>query len=285
MKPLIQKLPLTENHSFIAKTFRTPHFEVGWHQHLEHELILLEEGSGLSFVGNDVGEFESGDIYLLGANLPHTFQKRSPELITSAMVVHFRQDFWGAAFLHLPECRHINHLLEISRWGLKINGETKTLLLPLIKSMENAVDFQRILLLGQCLEMISGGEFIALSTQETGQLDNKDQQCIDRIFQFTIDNFRDPITLTQVADIACRSVPAFCTYFKKSTKKTYIDFLNEVRVGHACTLLVETQKTVLEICFESGYNTIVNFHKQFLKIKQLTPLQYRRYYCSLPSLC
>ena len=72
------------------------------------------------------------------------------------------------------------------------------------------------------------------------------------------------------------SVPAFCNYFKRSTKKTYIDFLNEVRVGYACNLLMDTKKPVIDICYESGYNTMANFHKQFLKIKKLTPLQYRK---------
>ncbi|SEL62793.1 AraC-type DNA-binding protein [Chitinophaga rupis] len=99
---------------------------------------------------------------------------------------------------------------------------------------------------------------------------------MDRVFQFTIDNFRDPISLPQVAEIACMSVPAFCNYFKRSTKKTYIDFLNEIRIGCACNLLLETQQTVLDICYESGYNTMANFHKQFLKVKGRTPLQYRK---------
>ena len=279
MKPLIQKLPLNENSSFVAQTFRTPDFEVGWHQHIEYELILFTEGSGLSFVGNHVGEFEAGDIYLLGTNLPHTFQKREPALITSAVVVQFREDFWGNELLNLPESRHIKKLLTTSSFGLKLFGKSQQSLFPLIKELERVSGFRRILLLGECLETIaSSREYIEVSTQEVKQLNNKEKECIDRIFQYTIDNFREPITLTLIAEIACMSIPAFCTYFKKSTKKTYIDFLNEVRIGYACKLLMDTKKSVLEICFDSGYNTMANFHKQFLKIKKLTPLQYRKYF-------
>jgi AraC-like DNA-binding protein len=98
------------------------------------------------------------------------------------------------------------------------------------------------------------------------------------VFQFTIDTFRDTISLDQVAAVACMSIPAFCRYFKRSTKKTYIEFLNEVRIGYACNVLQETEKTVVEICYESGFNTIANFHKQFLKVKKCTPLQYRKYF-------
>ncbi len=285
MKPLIQKLPLSESTSFVAKTFRTPNFEVGWHQHIEYELILFTEGSGLSFVGNDVGEFEAGDIYFLGTNLPHTFQKREPDMITSAVVVQFREDFWGKDFINIGESRSIKNLFETSMYGLKVNGKSKEQLFPLIKGLENANGFKRVLILGECLEIIAEAkEFTAVSTQEIKQFTNKDKECIDRIFQFTINSFRDTVTLTQVADIACLSIPAFCNYFKKSTKKTYIDFLNEVRIGYACTLLMDTKKSVIEICFESGYNTVANFHKQFFKIKKFTPLQYRKYFTSKLTL-
>ncbi|OMP81012.1 AraC family transcriptional regulator [[Flexibacter] sp. ATCC 35208] len=280
MKPLIQKLPLNENNSFVAQTFRTPEFEVGWHQHIEFELILFTEGAGMSFIGNHVGEFETNDIYLLGANLPHTFQKREPDMIASAVVVQFKENCWGNSFLDIPECRHIRHLLSTSSYGLKIQGETKSELFSLITSLETAKDFQRILLLGQCLDLVARTkEYITVSTQEV-KSQPKEKEVIDRIFQYTIDNFRDPISLPQVADIACMSIPAFCNYFKKSTKKTYIDFLNEIRIGYACTLLMETQKTVLDICFDSGYNTMANFHKQFLKIKKFTPLQYRKHFAN-----
>ena len=99
--PLVQKLPLNESTSFVAKTFRTPAFEVGWHQHIEYELILFTEGSGMSFIGNQVDEFETGDIFFLGANLPHTFQKTGDQ-ITSAVVIQFCDSFWGKEFLHIP---------------------------------------------------------------------------------------------------------------------------------------------------------------------------------------
>jgi AraC-like DNA-binding protein len=279
MKPFIQKLTLDETSSFVAKTFRTPNFEVGWHQHIEYELILFTEGSGLSFVGNHVGEFETGDIYFLGSNLPHTFQKREPGLITSAIVVQFREDFWGSEILNIPESRYIKKLLETSLFGLKITGYSKQLLFSLISDLETTIGFRRILILGQCLDiMATNKEYIEVSTQDVKQTNNKDKECIDRIFQFTIDSFKEPISLSKVAEIASMSVPAFCNYFKKSTKKTYIDFLNEIRIGYACTSLMETQKTVLEICFDSGYNTMANFHKQFLKVKKTTPLQYRKYF-------
>ncbi|MDR3713287.1 MAG: AraC family transcriptional regulator [Puia sp.] len=279
MKPLLQKLPLTEDRSFVASTFRTPHFEVGWHRHIEYELILFTEGSGLGFVGNYVGEFETGDIYFLGSNLPHTFQKREKGLITSAVVIQFRENFWGEGFLQIPECRPLRQLLAASQYGLKVTGPARQKLQPLIIALETADSFRRVLLLGECLDLLARTkEYLPVSTQEAGPQNSKDTGAINAVIQFTIDCFREPITLSKVAELAHMSVPAFCHYFKRTTRKTYIDFLNEVRVGYACHLLVETEKPVLDICYESGYNTMANFHKQFLKIRKLTPLKYRKFF-------
>jgi AraC-like DNA-binding protein len=276
MKPLVQKLPLAENTSFVAKTFRTPNFEVGWHQHIEYEIILFTEGSGMSFIGNHVGEFDTGDIYFLGSNLPHTFQK-SGDNITSAVVIQFREDFWGEHFMQLPETKMIKLLFEHSMQGLKLTGQSRQMLKPLIEAIETVNGFSRILLLGECLHIIAEKkEYIKVSTQEIRSLNSKERETIDRIFQFTIDSFRDNISLTQVAAIACMSVPAFCNYFKRRTQKTFIDFLNEVRVGYACSQLIESNVPVIDICYASGYNSIVHFHRQFLRLKKITPLQYRK---------
>lgn len=276
MKPFVQKLPLSEDTSFVARTYRTPNFEVTWHQHIEYELILFTEGAGMSFIGNYVGEFETGDVFFLGANLPHTFQKNG-DLITSAVVVQFREDFWGKEFMALPESRFIKQLFDISKQGLQIQGQTKITLRPLIKKLEYQRGFERMITLCQCLFRIArDAEFIRLSTLDITILNAKDKARIDTIFQYTIDNFQEPISLSHVAQSIGMSVPAFCNYFKKSTKKTYTNFLNEVRIGHSCKLLIDTDKSVLEICYESGFNSFSNFNKQFAKFKKMPPSLYRK---------
>ena len=277
MKPFIEKLPLADDTSFVANIHTTPNFEVPWHQHVEYELILFIKGAGHSYIGNYVGDFVVDDIYFLGSNLPHTFQKTTPDLITSAIVIHFKEDFWGDTFLTLPECKQINQLLETSIKGLYLEGETKATLNKLIKRLVDAKGFERILLLGECLQvMAKRQEFITLSTQDVKEFNPRNKERIDRIFQFTIDNFQETIKIEEVARNAQMSIPAFCSYFKKSTKKTYIDFLNEIRVGYACKQLVDTQKPIEAICYESGYNTLANFNKQFRKVKKCTPSTYKK---------
>lgn len=277
MKPFIEKLPLAENTSFLAKTFCTPHFEVPWHQHIEYELILFTAGEGASYIGNYVGDFKAGDMFFLGSNLPHTFQKAEKKLVTSAIVVQFKEDFWGSHFMQLPESRLIKTLFETSMQGLKINENCRQQLTPLVKKLEKTEGFERIILLCHCLFLLEQQQdYTTLSTQEINAFHPKNKERIDKILQYTIDSFQEPVTLQAVAKNVSMSVPAFCSYFKKCTKKTYIDFLNEVRVGYACKQLIDTQNNIASICYDSGFNTLANFNKQFLKVKALTPSGYRR---------
>lgn len=281
MKTLIEKLPLSENSSFVARVFKTPFFEVPWHQHIEYELILFLEGEGLSFIGNYAGEFQPGDIFFIGKNVPHTFQKRYKEMITSAVVIQFKEDFLGSDFLKVPEIRDIKDLFKESIQGLQITGSTKLKLAPLIVSLESADGILRIVRLLECLHLMNEKkEYFPLSTQEVGISNPRDMERIDLVFRYTANEFANKITLDDVAEIAGLSVPAFCNYFKKSTKKTYIDFLNEVRIGYACKLLIDTDSSIVNICYESGYNTLANFNKQFLRIKKETPSKYRRLFAN-----
>lgn len=277
MKPFIEKLPHPEDSSFLAETFTTPHFEVPWHQHIEHEIILFKQGHGASYVGNFVGDFKPGDIFLVGSNLPHTFQKHDKDLVTSALVVQFRDDCWGTGFLEMPESRPVKTLLETAGRGLRITGRCRQLLAELLLQLEQATGFERTILLCRCLHQVAHTPaYDMLSSQQPIGFQARHKERIDKILRYTIEHFQDPIALGEVAANAAMSVPAFCSYFKKCTKKTYIDFLNEVRVGHACKQLIDTQNNIAAVCYESGFNTLANFNKQFLRVKGLTPSAYRK---------
>ncbi len=284
MKPLIEKLPLETDNSFVARTYRTPHFEVPWHQHPELEIIFFREGEGNAFVGNHVGEFTTGDVYMLGANLPHTFQKADPDLPTAALVIQFLPDCWGDTLLDMPEARDLRQLFSSALMGLKIAPAEATQLAPLLLNLEQAQGFKRLLLLWEVLHQIAQSKNNSLlSTHEMGALQTRQQARIDMIFRYTIEHYAQPITLEDVAAEAGMTVPAFCHYFRKSTKKTYIEFLNEVRIGKASQQLIDTQKTVAGIAYECGYNTLANFNKQFLRIRGMRPSDYRKVFSETTS--
>lgn len=280
MKPFIEKLPLHEDESFAARIHTTPKFEVPWHQHEEAELIFYIEGEGLCKAGNYIGHFRKGDLFFLGGRLPHNFEKKQPEAIISAVVIHFREDLWGETFLQLPENRLIRELFSNAKGGLKIDPAVTQQLQPLLLSISQTQGPERMLTLIQCLLTIAR---CTTNEQLSGTVSNtyynfRDQDRIDKVYQYTLESFKEKIQLEDVAQITGMTVPAFCNYFKKRTRKTYIDFVNDIRIGYAARMLQETSQPVIDICHASGFNSLAHFNRQFRKIKSMTPSEYRRHH-------
>ncbi len=146
------------------------------------------------------------------------------------------------------------------------------MLTKLIKELEQTTGFQRIINLCNCINTIAASnDYTTLSTGMVRQLNAKDNGKIEKIVDFTINSFKRQVGLAKDAGIANMSVPAFCNYFKKCTRKTYINFLNVVRIGYACRMLVNTDKNIKQVCFESGFQSLQNFNKQFYKLQKATP--------------
>lgn len=279
MRPFIEKPSGSEPSSFFVRRFSTPDLEVPWHQHVECELILFIEGEGLYFIGNQAGEFQTGDVFFLGAHLPHTFQNPNPGRRATAIVLQFREDCLGSEFTELAECRRLRQLLQVALRGLKLSGALRAQTGEWLHQLDRARDLRRIALLCFCLDAMAAAaepEYEVLSTQMPVIYNDRNQQRVDTIIRYTIDHFREAIRLEQVAALLGMSETAFCNYFKRTTKKTYIDFLNELRIGYACRQLVETDKTIQQIGFDSGFNTIANFNKQFVKLRRVPPSSWRR---------
>ncbi|MBC7912676.1 MAG: helix-turn-helix transcriptional regulator, partial [Pyrinomonadaceae bacterium] len=193
------------------------------------------------------------------------------------MVIHFDKDFWGQAFWLMPESKEIAQLLDQSMLAIKLSSEGKAELTTAITSLETATGFERITLLCKCLLLISReSNKQTLSTLLVKESSFFNDDKINKVFEYTINHFKSPIDLKTVALLANLSVPSFCRYFKKNTKKTYVEFLNEMRVGHACQALIDSDRNILEISTDCGFNTISNFNKQFLKIKGIKPSVYKK---------
>ena len=275
MKTLIQKIHLEEYQSFACRSYRTPNFETNWHKHEEFELILIAEGHGTAMIGDFIGEYKTGDIYFIAGNLPHWFKKQHHKITGCSVVVHFKQDIFGSNFLQLPELKNINQLLQKND-GLQILPKLKKEIAAAIIEMQELKGFQRIAMLLQCLQKISNTPHTVTLTQNFSSNNNYIDPAIEKIIDFSFKRYLTPVTLQQVADVAAMSIPTFCRFFKKNIKKTYFDFIQDLRVSHACKLLTNSSKQVMEICYESGYNSWAHFSKQFKQVKKMTPSQYRR---------
>jgi AraC-like DNA-binding protein len=254
-----------------------------WHYHPEIEILHCIKGKGTNFIGNSIRYIEEGELLLLGKNLPHTRQRDReyyhlhPNENPESIVVQFRDDFLGENFFNLREFNHIRTILDQATLGLKFFGETLKLATNRLNAIVSMDATAAVLELLRILDMLArSDEFIKLnSVNYVIDAHEKSAQKINRVYHFTIEHFREPISLDQVAALTDHSPAAFCRYFKTRTRKSYFQYLTEIRIGYACELLREGNMDVTRVCFASGFNNLSNFHKQFKKVMRITPSEYR----------
>jgi len=283
MKPHLLKVSLEPESSFNIRQNKGPNFYNQWHFHPEIELIYVHKGRGTRFIGNNVSRFEPNELTLIGSNLDHMWRcdpeyfLKGSKLIAEVTVIYFHHDFLGDRFFNSPELKSINSLLEKAKQGIKITGNTKHQVKDLIAKLADASGLERIVTLLAILEKIAQTKekHIINAAYQPIKFEEAEANRLNQIFHHTLTNFQKKITLTEIASVANLSPKAFCRYFKSKTRKTYYNFLLEVRIAHACNLL-EKDMTIYEVCYECGFNNLSNFNRYFKKIMNKAPFEYRR---------
>ncbi|MBC7743979.1 MAG: helix-turn-helix transcriptional regulator [Flavobacterium sp.] len=284
MKPQLIINSIESTSSVSVRNDVVPVINNNWHYHREVELIHFKKGNGVQFIGNRMMPFESGDIILVGANLSHywRFDKSyfDPESRENpnVNVVHFEEGFTGDTFLNLPENKSLKALLEKSRRGIKVLGANKAQIEELIENTSVAEGAYRILNLIKTLIEISKSDNLETlsSIAFAMDLDDSDKDHIKDIYNYSFANFRNKIELEEIAEVAKISPHSFCRYFKAGTKKTYSQFLTEIKVGQACKLLIDNGLNIKQVCYESEFKNFASFHKCFKNIMGKSPLLYQK---------
>jgi AraC-like DNA-binding protein len=283
MKPILRQITDSFAHSFLIRKDKGEYMVNNWHYHPEIELLFIKKSAGTWLIGDHVGQFNLGDVVIIGPNLPHTF--RHEEIYTSGgdtagetICVKFLPEIFGSVFLDLPEAKFIQELLAKCTCGIKLMGEIQCRVGTAIEAMLTATPGKKLVYLLSILEEIAQAKnHQLLSSNGFMQLSgNKDR--IKLVFDFTFSHYHEKITLEAVADLLNMTRQSFCRFFKSRTKKTYIQFLMEVRIGCACRLLIEDEKTVAEISYECGYNSISLFNRQFKCVTGKRPMMYKKDY-------
>jgi AraC-like DNA-binding protein len=285
MKPLLKIINIQSNESFHILKVHEPCFFPAWHFHPEYEIMLVLEGTGIRFVGDSMERFQPGDLILFGKEIPHyyrsdeKYQQKNSDCISRAAVLYFREDFLGERFWDIPDINHIKILFANSKRGIKFKGKIKEELSRRICDLdEKSSGLAKVIELLSILEvMATTKEYELLSSR--GFIHNADEdECkrMNAVYQYILNNYRTNPTLDEVASIANLSTTAFCRYFKSRANKTFKQFLNEIKVGNACKLLIDTEKSISQVCFETGFNNFTNFNSQFKQIIGITPSHYQR---------
>ena len=282
MKPFFQKLVNTPSKSVILFDEERPHFSVPWHFHPEIEILYVVKSSGTNYVGDGIHRFSEGEISIIGENVPHWWksdQKYSDGVDKSgiqALIIQFNRDIFGPNFVCLPEMNAIKDLLDRSQRGIQFTGESRKEIARQIEKVFQQSGIYLITELLILLDMMARSDTYNYrsSIGYSKTIKTYDFYRFNKIYEHVILNLHKPIKLEEVAGAVNLSPTAFCRYFKKHTGKTFLNFLNEIRIGHACKLLVEGKMAVSTASIESGFNNLSHFNDQFKRIMKLTPTGY-----------
>jgi AraC-like DNA-binding protein len=279
MKIVFEKIVPEAGSSFAILDKRAPAFDGRFHFHPEVEITLIESSSGRRVVGDSIESFAPGDLVLLGENLPHqyvsdTASRKSP---ATAKVIQFRTELLGGAWLDLPEFKRVAALLERASRGLKFTGDAAAQASQLIRQLFAASDVKRLLLLVELLDVLSGDRRAVpiASAGYLSKINTREGDAIDRALQYLNANFREPVSLQTV----CRHLhvsPATCNrLLQKSIGRSFKTALIEIRISHACRLLLETNQSIVEVAYASGFTNLSNFNRRFKEMKGRSPKAYR----------
>lgn len=279
-KPVLEKLEPNFGNSFSYKQFDTHHqnkSDTFWHYHPELELVYVNEGSGKRLVGSHASYYRNGNLILIGSNLPHCGFTDTLEKNQKETLIQMLPSFLGETFFEIPEFKNIKRLLHRAQYGIVFHGNAKRRIGQKIESLKNYLPVERLIGLLEILNMMEKTKNYTLLNANGFILEAKleDNQRINLIFNFVQNEFHRRISLDEISKKVHMTKPAFCRYFKKITGKTFVDFVNSYRIAHAAKILHEKQVSVLDVCFESGFNNFSHFNKKFKAFTGRTPSQYR----------
>ncbi len=279
MKPILMRHVEPSNESFKIWTNAAPYLHNPWHYHPECEITAIEEGRGILFVGDKITTYEKDDLILIGPNLPHEYRsniKDNPDYLSKSMALHFRNDFPGMDFYKIPEAKIIYEVLEQSKRGIKFNDRsTQEKVKEKMAEILQSKGIERVNLLFSILEMIatsSNQEYLS-SQSFIDSIDEGEDLRMNAIYKYVMAHFKEPISIEKLASEINMTKTSFCRFFKKRANKSFVQYVNGVRIGYACKLLYTESYNISEVAYESGFENISNFNKQFMKIKKKTPSQ------------
>ena len=276
--PTLEKIPVSIDSSIAYNRYNDegPKGEPIWHYHPEIQLVYVKSGHGKRQVGNHISYYTSGDLLIIGPNLPHYgFTNRLTKKNTE-VVLQFLPDFIPR-MSGTQEFRYIDDLLERSKHGISFKGKAKLRAGKLLESMDVMNPFDRLLTTLQVLNTLARSDEYSLLNigQVAIQSNQQDKERIKEIYDYVRAHFEEEIAISDVATLISMTEPSFCRFFKKQTGNTFTKFVNEFRVIHACKLLSETSRAISEICYDCGFNNFSHFNKQFKIITSKNPSDYR----------
>lgn len=284
MSASYEQINLKANESFYIGVFQD-NIEIStWHYHNKMELTFVTEGIGKRVVGDSIEDFGPGDLIFIGAKIPHVwiaekniFGSEATRSLES-VYLQFGQDIVPEEMLELPEFVHVKKAIELSERGVHITGDTLNEVSRLMLELPYEDNFTRMIYFYQIMNAIgkSKSNILLASDEYVTKRFKSTNERITKVHEYLMSNFQEEVNLEQIAKLVHMAPGSLCRFFKTETGITIFDYLNKIKVDYACSLLLNHDLSVADIAFDCGFNNISHFNKQFKKIMDTTPRQYRK---------
>ncbi len=278
MKVLPFKIPKSTTDTLIVQEDKETIFYDKFHQHEEIQISIIMSGEGSLIVGDTITDYKPNDILVFGSNVPHVLKSAFSEEESYMISIFFTKDSFGSTFFELPEFEELSGFFRNSVYGIKVLSKKKKLKKEFIKIVNSEDRFDRFSIFFKVLKLLKNANTGTISSfiSKRTYTDNEGRR-MARVLQSVMNDFNRDFSLKEAADLANMTPNAFCRYFKQRTNKTFFQFLIEVRIENACRLISkESDMTISEASYNSGFKNLSNFNRKFKEIKGITPSEYKK---------
>jgi AraC-like DNA-binding protein len=287
MKVIQFTIPVAADNSIHLLEDQLPHFYEHLHRHIETQITWIIKGEGTLIAGNYMQRFEPGDVFIIGASQPHLF-KSDPGYFSGSKTkcIHSLNIFFNPAgfispLLSLPEMRSIKKFVTATGHGMQaFENKRKKITDQLIK-IKTASGGNRLAAFIELLQLMADVKKWKHFSTEAFEYSITDTEGlrINKVYQYTMANYTRNITIPEVAALVYLTPQSFCRYFKKHTSKTYIHFLNEIRINEACKKFLEKDfSSISAVAYQSGFNNAISFNRVFKSITKQSPGSFIKQY-------
>lgn len=284
MDKLLPSFGVLANKTFAIREIKDSYFNKQWSAHPEYLLVAIVRGTGTRYIGDNFKSFKGGDIVLTGPGLPHVWRSDNAYFDLSngldiyALVLYFPINFIGSSTLQKEEFAQIKNLLKQAERGLELFGEENEQVIHMMRELVKLKGVSAIIKMLEILDTIANTSAIKPITRLPYSYKQTTQRkdIIGEVIEYILKNYKERITIQQVASIANMSESAFSRHFKAQVNKSFSEFVGDVRISNARKLLQTENLNISQVCFESGFPTLSNFNKQFKERVGKTPLAYKK---------
>lgn len=289
MKAIVHKSRIPPDQIYLIRRLQEKHFDPIWHAHSEYQLFVVLEGTGTRFIGDNIHTFGPGELIFTGPHLPHLWRNdeayfdSKSSLKTDGIVIYFNENFLGEHFMNKQEMVALKKMFTRSMRGLEFYGEKKWLVVQMMRQLLQLKGMKSVIHFLEILELLAGSkEYRYISSRKYEDiLDESETDRLNVIYAYILKNFRRKLSVEELANLVHMTPTSFSRYFTSRNNKPFSRFVSEIRIREACRLLIETEYSIADICYECGFNTLSNFNKQFREIMMKKPGQYKKEFMSI----